>query len=83
MTRDEIQTKVLEQLGNVAPDADLAHLAQDKDLREELDLDSLDFLRFVGALHKATGVSIPEADYRSVSTVKGCVDYLAARAPSP
>lgn len=83
MNRDEILTRVLEQLGNVAPDADLRHLAEDKDLREELDLDSLDFLRFVGALHKAIGVSIPEADYRSVCTVKGCVDYLAARVPSP
>lgn len=83
MTREQIRTQVLEQLAAVAPDADVAHLALDADLREALDLDSLDFLRFVGALHKATGVSIPETDYRSVCTLSGCVDYLVARSPSP
>jgi len=80
MNREQIRTQVLEQLAAVAPDADVQHLAVDADVREALDLDSLDFLRFVGALHKATGVSIPEAEYRTVCTVSGCVDYLAGHA---
>lgn len=80
MTPEQIRSTVLEQLAAIAPDADLARLSPDADLRDALDLDSLDFLRFVAALHKATGVAIPEADYRNVCTVRGCADYLVAHA---
>ncbi len=49
------------------------------DLREELDIDSVDFLRFVVQLHERLGVSVPEADYPRIRTLDGCVAYLAER----
>lgn len=82
MTREEVRALVREKLASVAPDADLDALAPDADLRESIDLDSVDFLRFVTALHAATGVSIPNADYRQICTLRGCVDYLSSRISS-
>ncbi len=66
-------------LAQVAPDADLDALALDANLRDELDLDSMDFLNFVIGLHKALGVDIPEADYSKLTTLAGAVTYLAAK----
>ena len=80
MTRDEIRRAVLACLAEVAPDADLASLDADADLRRECDLDSMDLLNFVIALHRATGVEIRESDYRRIATLRGCVELVAARA---
>ena len=79
MTDDEVRRAVLACLAEVAPDADLATLDPDADLRREFDLDSMDVLNFVLALHKSLGVSVPESDYRRIVTLRGCVDYLLAR----
>lgn len=79
MTDEEIRATVLRVLGEVAPDADLANLAPDEDLRRRLDLDSMDHLNFVVGLHEATGVEIPERDYARLVTLQGAVAYLAAR----
>lgn len=76
MNRDQIEALVVRELGARAPEADLASLPRDEDLREVLDLDSIDFLAFVTALSKATGVAVPERDYRRVATLAGCVSYL-------
>jgi acyl carrier protein len=75
MTRDERAT-VLAVLGGIAPDADTARVPDDAVLREALDLDSMDFLNFVIALHERLHVDIPEADYPKLATLAGCVDYL-------
>lgn len=79
MTRDEIRAAMLRALGDIAPEADLAALRADTAFREQLDLDSMDLLNFVVALHGALGVEIPEADYPRLATPAGCVDYLAER----
>ncbi|HMQ28976.1 MAG TPA: phosphopantetheine-binding protein [Acidimicrobiales bacterium] len=79
MTRDEIRAAVLAALGDVAPEADLAALASDAELREVLDLDSMDFLGVVQRIAAATGVEVSEADYARLATLGGCVEYLAAR----
>ena len=76
MTRDELRSTVLEALGNIAPDADVAHLAPDRDLCEALDIDSMDFLNFMVAIHEATGVEVPERDYGKLSTLDAALDYL-------
>jgi acyl carrier protein len=47
--------------------------------RDQLDIDSMDFLNFVIAVHEALHVEIPEADYPKLATLNGCVEYLAAR----
>ena len=69
-------------LGDLAPEADLGRLDPEAELQEVLDLDSMDFLDFVAALHEATGVDIPERDYPEVATLAGCVAYLARHQPT-
>ena len=76
MNPDAIRAAVLRALGGVAPEADLESLQPAVGFREQLDIDSMDFLNFVIALHKDLGVAIPERDYPKLTTLNGCVDYL-------
>ena len=77
MTRDELRAQVLEALGGIAPEADPGSLRGNLALRDQLDLDSMDFLNFLVAVHERTGVEIPEADYGKLATLDQLVDYLA------
>lgn len=61
------------------PEVDLASLRWDVPLRDQVDLDSFDYLNFMIALHRASGVEVPESDYPKLSTLRGAVDYLAQR----
>lgn len=70
---------VLAMLAQVAPEADLASLGLDAELRVELDIDSMDFLNFVVGIDERTGVDIPERDYPQLSTLNGCIEYLTRR----
>ncbi len=79
MNSQEIRTTVLTCLRSIAPEADLSALPGTADLRDELDIDSMDFLRFVIELHDKLHVDIPEQDYRSIRTLDACVAYLASR----
>jgi acyl carrier protein len=79
MTDDEIKALVLRELGNIAPEAETDQLDPAVDLREQLDLDSMDILNWMIAIHEATGVEIPEADYPQLANLNGCVGYLRAR----
>jgi acyl carrier protein len=79
MTTDEIRGAVIKAIGEVAPEAELASLKLDDALRDQLDIDSVDFLNFAIALHKEFKVDIPEVDYPRLSTLKGCVEYLSER----
>ncbi len=83
MTRDEIAAVVRSILGGIAPEVDLAGVRPDADLREELDIDSMDFLRFAVQLHERLGVTVPEADYPRVRSLAGCVAYLAEKGAAP
>jgi acyl carrier protein len=78
MTSAEIRTRVLQALSSVAPEADAASLRSNVSLRDQLDIDSMDFLNFVIALHKDLKVNIAEADYPKLLTLDGCVAYLTA-----
>ncbi|HUH91783.1 MAG TPA: acyl carrier protein [Casimicrobiaceae bacterium] len=80
MTTVDIRTTILDALSDVAPEMEREKIDPRVDLREQLDLDSMDFLNFVVGLHKAFGVDIPEADYRKIGTLDGCMTYLAAKA---
>lgn len=82
-SRDRLRTTVLAALASVAPEADGATLRDDAPLRSQVDIDSVDYLNFLIALHEATGVDIPETDYAQVVTLAGLVDYLAARITTP
>lgn len=79
MNREQIRESVLSSLRSVAPEADLSTLEGGADLREALDIDSMDFLSFVTSVNAALKVEIPERDYRQVRTLDACVDYLAGR----
>lgn len=70
-------------LSNVAPEIDLATLDPSKDLRDQIDLDSVDFMNFVIGLHKKLGIEIPDADLPRLATLDGCVAYLAAKRGRP
>jgi acyl carrier protein len=80
MTRDQIRQTILDALASVAPEGDYDRLKPDRPLRDQLDIDSYDFLNVVVALHERLGVDIPEADYQKLATLNGALDYLAARA---
>ena len=79
MNPDDIRRTVVTALCDVAPEIEADKLDPKAELRSTLDLDSMDFLNFVLGLHKALGIDIPEADYRKLATLDGCVAYIAAR----
>ena len=79
MTTDEIKRTVFRVLGEVAPEADPSAIQPDLNLREQLDIDSVDFLNFVIGLHKEFQVEIPEKEYPRLFTLNGCVDYFGAK----
>jgi acyl carrier protein len=81
MTRDELQTIVAAELRRIAPDIDFADVDQNADLREQFDIDSMDFLNLVIALGKRFALPIPETDYPRMASVSGLVDYLAEKRP--
>ena len=79
MSKNDMRRAVLEELSNIAPEADLDAIDPDADLREALDIDSMDFLNFVTALHHRLGVDIPETDYPKLFTLAKATSYLEAR----
>ncbi|MFH8250211.1 acyl carrier protein [Microbacterium sp. B2969] len=80
MNEQDARAAVLAALGEIAPDVDAADLDESQRLRQDLELDSLDFLELLERLAASTGVSTPEDDYSSLTTVKSLIDYIAARA---
>lgn len=81
MTATEIRMLAIDILRGIAPEVDFDRLGDGDGLRETLDLDSMDFLNFVIALHKATGIDIPETDYHLLDTLAGLQSYLSGDAP--
>jgi acyl carrier protein len=81
VTRDALRREVLGALAEIAPEADPASLRGAVPLRDQLDLDSMDFLNLLIAVHQRTGVEIPEADYGKLATLDQIVAYLEARQP--
>jgi acyl carrier protein len=79
MTSDEIRGVVITALTRVAPELDPASVRPRVPFRDQFDLDSIDFLNFVIALHVRLGVEIPEADYRRLQTIDDAVAYLGAK----
>jgi acyl carrier protein len=78
-TRDDIRNALLDALASVAPEADFDSLRPERPLRDQLDIDSFDFLNVILRLHEKLGVDIPEADYSKLATLASALDYLATR----
>ena len=79
MNTQQATQAIEEVLGQVAPDADLTALAPDADLRDSLELDSLDFLSFIEGLSKRVGQRIDEDDYPKLATLASASAFIAAR----
>ena len=76
MTKDEIKDAVLRILCEIAPETDPSQIRSNVSFRDQLDLDSMDFLNFVIAMDKRLGVAVPEIDYPKLAALDGCVEYL-------
>ena len=76
MNREEIIEAIKDIIATIAPDEDLSGLTNDERLRDQIELDSMDFLDIVMELRKLYGVQVPEEDYKELATLDGCVAYL-------
>ncbi|MFO7761436.1 MAG: acyl carrier protein [Thermodesulfobacteriota bacterium] len=76
MTRDRIKNLIIEIIQDIDEDAVTDNLNPDEQLRDQLDLDSMDFLDIVMELRKRYKLQIPEEDYPQFATLNSCVDYL-------
>ncbi len=76
MTPADIREEVLDILRNIAPDEDLSELQDGVEFREQLELDSMDFLDIVMELRKRYRIQIPEEDYRYLASMQTTVEYL-------
>ena len=81
MSPEAIEQAVRRALAAVAPETDFASLDPERPLREQLDIDSYDFLRLMVQLSGRLGVEVPERDYGEVATLRRLVEYLARHLP--
>ena len=79
MTRKDLTAALIDELGRIAPETDASRLDPNAELREELDIDSMDFLNLVTALSERLKIDIPETDYSKLATLSHAVDYLVQR----
>ncbi len=79
MSPADIRAVLKDELGRIAPDVDFESVDPTADLRDEADIDSMDFLNWVTALHVRLGVEIPEADNPKLISINGALAYLAAK----
>jgi acyl carrier protein len=82
MTVDDARALLGRLLRRIAPEVDLDEIDPDTPLQESVDLDSMDFLNLVTALHDETGIDVPERDYPLLSTVAGFTAYVAGSTPA-
>jgi acyl carrier protein len=78
MTADQILAIIRDELARLAPEVDFDTADRNRLIQQEFDIDSMDFLNFITALHARLGVNVPEADYARVATISGAQAYLLA-----
>jgi acyl carrier protein len=76
MTADEIRTMILEVIHEIVPDEDLSDLKGDVRIRDQIEMDSMDFLDIIMELRKRYRITVPEDDYMKLSTLDSSVEYL-------
>ena len=79
MTKDECKQAVLDIIADIAPDEDLGNVKPEVRLRDQLQLDSMDFLDIVMELRKRHGIEVPEADYMQLASLASCAEYLTPK----
>lgn len=75
----DVRGAIREELARIAPEIDFDALDPAADLREQADLDSMDFLNLLTALHQRLGVDIPDADAQKLATIDGAVAYVEGK----
>ncbi|MDH5206515.1 MAG: acyl carrier protein [Hylemonella sp.] len=81
MERETLKQTALAILRGIAPEIEPGDIEDDRPLRDQVDLDSMDWLNFLIGLHQKLGVNIPESDYAQLVTLDKVLDYLQARLP--
>ena len=76
MTIDEVRQIILNILADIAPDEDISSIDDNTKLRDQIDLDSMDFLDIVMELRNRFNIEVPEKDYEHLATLAGCSTYL-------
>jgi acyl carrier protein len=79
MTEDQVKQIVIDIIAEIAPDEDTSNIKPEIKLREQLDLDSMDFLDIVMELRKQHGIEVPEADYPELASLDSCAAYLTPK----
>jgi acyl carrier protein len=79
MTEDQIQQIVIDIIDEIAPDEDTTGLKPGVNLRDQMDLDSMDFLDIVMELRKQHGIEVPEEDYPKLASLQSCGEYLTPK----
>jgi len=79
MTREQVRKAILDIISDIAPDEDLGTIKDDENLRDQFDLDSMDFLDIVMELRKRFNLEVPEKDYQELVSMASCVKYLFPR----
>ena len=79
MTKDDCKKLVIDIISDIAPDEDLTAIKPEIKLREQLQLDSMDFLDIVMELRKRHGIEVPEADYMQLASLDSCAEYLTPK----
>ena len=79
MTKEKIKSVILEIIAEIVPDEDLSHLKSDVRIRDQIELDSMDFLDIIMELRKRYGIEVPEDDYMELATLDSAVAYLEPR----
>jgi acyl carrier protein len=79
MSEIDIRKLINEELNNIAPEVDMTTIDPKADLREAIDIDSMDFLNFITAVHRRLGLDIPEEDYAKLISLDGAAAYIAAK----
>lgn len=79
MTKEACKQLVIDIISDIAPDEDLSNIKPDVRLRDQLQLDSMDFLDIVMELRKRHGIEVPEADYMQLASLDSCADYLTPK----
>lgn len=79
MTEDQVKQIVIDIINEIAPDEDTSNLKAEVNLRDQMDLDSMDFLDIVMELRKQHGIEVPEEDYPKLASLDSCADYLTPK----
>lgn len=82
-SESQIKAVVLRVLNGIAPEVEIDSIDPRRDLRDQIDIDSVDFLNFVIGLHKALGIEIPDADIPKLANLNSCIDYLRSKIKAP